>query len=201
MTIEKGKEWGTAIVVPSDVITVHSDHELAQQDSSPLLFVTGGDVCDVLGQPVVPVSGEQRRCVPIDALLCTITTSEGTITTMAASSILVGSLLKPKSRFIVISNTGQCGRKNYAPRAHPNDGKCDVVIFGNVMPIRQRFIAARRLHTGTHIPHPTIAVSQVVDQQVERRANGERLVIDGKVVPGWTSLAVHVIADYWHVIV
>jgi diacylglycerol kinase family enzyme len=45
-----------------------------------------------------------------------------------------------------------------APRAHPNDGRFDVVEIAAGMRLRERWEARRRLPTGTHVPHPSISV-------------------------------------------
>ena len=50
-----------------------------------------------------------------------------------------------------------------APRAHPNDGRFDVVEVSAAMPARARLQAWRRLATGTHVPHPDITTRRGVD--------------------------------------
>ena len=47
-----------------------------------------------------------------------------------------------------------------APRAHPNDGRVDVVAVAADMRWRARLQAARRLPSGTHLPHPAITTTR-----------------------------------------
>ncbi|MEZ5250968.1 MAG: hypothetical protein R2713_17670 [Ilumatobacteraceae bacterium] len=48
-----------------------------------------------------------------------------------------------------------------APRAHPNDGRLDLVRVRAAMSARDRWRARRRLPSGTHVPHPAIEIRQV----------------------------------------
>ncbi|MGH9271918.1 MAG: hypothetical protein ACRDZ2_11655, partial [Ilumatobacteraceae bacterium] len=57
-------------------------------------------------------------------------------------------------------NADRLGRWDAAPRAHPGDGRFDVVEVDAAMSRRQRWQAWRRLPTGTHVPHPMIQTSQ-----------------------------------------
>jgi diacylglycerol kinase family enzyme len=58
-------------------------------------------------------------------------------------------------------NVDHLGRWDVAPRAHPNDGWLDVLEVDPDMPARARWQASRRLASGTHVPHPDIAVRRV----------------------------------------
>ena len=55
-------------------------------------------------------------------------------------------------------NCDHLGTWDVAPRAHPNDGRLDVVEVDTSMTLRNRLQARRRLPHGTHVPHPSIAV-------------------------------------------
>ena len=54
-------------------------------------------------------------------------------------------------------NVDHLGDWNVAPRAHPNDGKFDVIEVDREMTVRERIQARGRLAQGTHLPHPRIA--------------------------------------------
>ena len=62
-------------------------------------------------------------------------------------------------------NSDHLGTWNVAPRAHPNDGKLDVISVGRGMTFRQRLQARTRLELGTHVPHPAIG-SRVPDDHL-----------------------------------
>jgi diacylglycerol kinase family enzyme len=59
---------------------------------------------------------------------------------------------------VAVMNSEWMGPWRVAPRAHPNDGKVDIVE--GTLPFGQRLIARQRIRTGDHIPHPKIKVSQ-----------------------------------------
>jgi len=57
-------------------------------------------------------------------------------------------------------NAEYVGRWDVAPRAHPGDGRLDVVEVDATMSMRARWQAWRRLPTGTHVPHPQVRARQ-----------------------------------------
>ena len=61
-------------------------------------------------------------------------------------------------------NTDCRGRWDVAPRAHPNDGRVDVVEVAAAMGLRARWQARRRLPTGTHVPHPAIRTGRATER-------------------------------------
>lgn len=205
MTIEKGKEWGEPIQIESVPLVVDSDATLARQSHDSVLSLSKGNVFDALGQPRAVKAGETRQNISIDALICTITFANSTVSTMLASSdVVIGSFLTISHRqteFLVITNTGLVHGKNFAPRAHPNDGKFDVAVFASAMSVRQRLQARSRLKTGTHVPHPHISVTQHVQFQYDRVSKEQSLRIDGHKIPTWVSISIAIKPDYWSVIV
>ncbi len=58
-------------------------------------------------------------------------------------------------------NVDHLGDWDAAPRAHPNDGWLDVIEVGESMSLRARWQAWRRLRTGSHVPHPEIAMRRI----------------------------------------
>jgi diacylglycerol kinase family enzyme len=104
------------------------------------------------------------------------------------------------SRHIIVSNSGFYSGLNIAPRSHPNDGEFDVVAISADMPLKQRFIARRKARTGTHIPHPSIAVTRGTTLTIFREKPQERLSIDGVAVSNWSEISITIQPDYWEVI-
>lgn len=205
MTIEKGKEWGTQVSVETPVKQVSSDHELSAQPQNFCVYLSGGNIYNSLGSPRPPEVGETRQMVEVDALSCHITLMNNTTSEIhAASDVAIGTFLRwgmSQERFVVISNSGIMQQRNFAPRAHPNDGKWDVVSFAPNMSLRQRLIALKRLKTGSHIPHPDISLVQTTQLHIEKEHNHQCLVIDGTRIKDWKSISVQVIPDYWRIIV
>jgi len=63
-------------------------------------------------------------------------------------------------RTIAILNSSFVGKRDWAPKAHPNDGKFDVIELDSSMSIRQRLTAFRLMKSGSHLPHPKIRYTQ-----------------------------------------
>src|SRR5690606_17376312 len=62
-----------------------------------------------------------------------------------------------------VMNGQYAGRADVAPRAHPGDGRADVVTVDATMPGRARWQAWRRLPTGTHAPHAAIHMRRAAE--------------------------------------
>jgi hypothetical protein len=84
------------------------------------------------------------------------------------------------------------GRRDVAPRGHPNDGRFETVEVDRSMSIRQRAIARRRLPRGEHVPHPRISVRSFESWNSERRSV---LWIDGVRVGAVDHCAVEIRPD------
>ena len=80
---------------------------------------------------------------------------------------------------VALMNAQFLGEWDVAPRAHPGDGKLDRLSVS--MHLSERLQARPRLPSGTHVPHPRIAVAQVAHTQLEFekptpvRLDGERI--------------------------
>jgi hypothetical protein len=197
--IRRGQPWGIPADMSDDVLVVESDQVLSNTERTCRIVLTGGDISRSLGNPVVPVVGSACTEVAIDAMLCDITTTDGrSILAVAASSIIVGDFWR--GRHLIVSNAGWIGNSNVAPRAHPNDGKVEVFTITSQMSLRQRFLARRKMQTGTHLPHPDLSSKQIATQSIVRQ-NGEKLMIDGRKIDNWASISIRVEPDYWRVLV
>ena len=62
-------------------------------------------------------------------------------------------------------NSAFVGSWNVAPKAHPGDGKLDVV--DSDLSLTDRIRARRRLAAGTHVPHPGISTQRVTAMQFD----------------------------------
>lgn len=192
MTIEKGKTWGTPSVMPTGTTRVGSDRDLAVSRDS-VVVVCGGDLWESLGRPVPKQPGEQCQAVPIDRLTCSIFTGMSTTTLTAASHVRVGRWFGP-GQLAILTNVGRIGPRIIAPRAHPNDGRLDLVVVDPGMPFMQRLRARRRMRSGTHVPHPQISTRTVEVWEFLRRGR-EPLFVDGRRIRGWKSAAVSIESD------
>jgi len=173
MTIRKGEQWGRSVGRPERLTLADSDQALAEMiaagDDRPV-GVSGGDLYRSVGAP-----GERESVMrlPIDALR---------VNADGASYVAVAHVLVRRSWWwggiVAIMNVDHLGEWNVAPRAHPNDGRFDVLEVDPHMTLRERLQARRRLEQGTHLPHPRIATRSGTEATWEFR-RPQRLWIDG----------------------
>jgi hypothetical protein len=206
MTIEKGKEWGTPSAIPSRRVFAKSDRELANATSDDIVSVVGGDVWRALGMPVATSESASGMMLPLDALVVSVTAEGVTTTVLAASCVEIGRwryvpLLQKRSRYVCISNAGLIGERSVAPRAHPNDGKFEVMTLAGEMDVRQRRLSYKRSRMGTHVPHPFIEIKQTISIEIARQGAHEILHIDHIHISKWDSISVAISPDHWHLFV
>jgi hypothetical protein len=159
MTIKPGEDWGQLVAPPADLVDVDDDSGLATHlaagDLRPVR-VRGGDLATALGGP--SRDGTIRR-LPIDVLH--VVSEVGELTAVAHVVVRRSWWRGP---LLAVMNVDRLGRWDVAPRAHPNDGRADVVAVDPTMSIRARWQAWRRLPSGTHVPHPLIRTRRVTDE-------------------------------------
>lgn len=204
MTIRKGEEWGIRIIAPQSCRYVANDAQLAQLQPFEFGVLTGGDIHYTLGAPSSVQPGNVCTQLEIDAMQNHITLSDGSVVTLLASSKIEIGSFRPsvtRQRYICITNGGIVDMHNIAPRAHPNDGVLDCMHVDAGMPLRARLTALTKSKSGTHIPHPDIAITRGETFSFHRKNQKEKLSIDGVVVPRWSSIVVNVLPDYWKILV
>lgn len=193
MTIKPGSVWGEVVDTPTGALVLHRDDEVAsaieRAETRPLI-VRGGDLHRTVGAPSAP--GTAVR-IPIDILR--VTTDGATMT--AVAHVLArrpGRFWWMRGRVVVAMNAEHIGRWDVAPRAHPNDGRFDLVEVAASMSVRERWQALRRLGTGTHVPHPRIASRRSREETFTfDRPTG--LWLDGVVRGTVRSVTVRVVPD------
>jgi hypothetical protein len=192
VTIEKGRDWGTAGPRPADAVEVGSDAEAraavgAARRSGravPVLWLRGGDLCRTLGGP--RRDAEHRR-FPIDL---------GTVVADGEQFWFVAHLVARRSWWVgpvvAAMNAQFIGRWDVAPRAHPNDGLLDV--YHADLPVGERLRARRRLPSGTHVPHPAIGERRTAAEAVDL-GRPTPLYLDGERVGRFRRLEIAVEPD------
>jgi hypothetical protein len=187
VTIRKGEEWGIAVDRPPGLVVAGSDAELARlvRGAAPLA-VADGDVHRSLGGP----EGRDRlQRVPVDLLRVSVDGAEH-----VAVAHVVARRSWWRGSIVAVMNVDHLGDWNVAPRAHPNDGRADIVEVAASMSLRARLQARRRLPLGTHVPHPAIATS-TSNARTWEFANPLSVWIDGVRAGSCRRLAVAVEPD------
>ena len=155
MTVKPGVDWGELVPIPADAVDIGSDADLAaalERGERRALRLRGGDLFKAVGAP----SGATSVKVPVDILRVHLDEHEAT----AVAHVIArpaGLLGWWRGSILCVMNVEHVGRADIAPRAHPNDGRFDVVEVAASMSWRDRRQAWRRLPTGTHVPHPDIS--------------------------------------------
>lgn len=195
MTIRKGEPWGSSAERPEDLCVLESDSALADAvragPTSPL-GISGGDLHRAVGSPE-PRAVMQR--LPIDLLEVTADGRE-----FVAVAHVVARRGWWRGRLVAVMNVDHVGELNVAPRAHPNDGRFDVVDVDQEMTLRQRWQARGRLAAGTHVPHPLISV-RTATEMAWTFARPYGIWVDGVRVVEARSLSVVVRPDAFAVVV
>ena len=157
MTIRPGEEWGTSVDRPDDLVVLPGDAALADAVAAGRapLAVAGGDLHRAVGNPE---PRPQMQRVDVDLIRAVVDGEE-----LVAVAHVVARRSWWRGPIVAVMNVDHIGAWNVAPRAHPNDGRLDIVEVDRSMGVRQRWQARRRLPQGTHVPHPAISTRRATD--------------------------------------
>lgn len=161
MTIRRGEDWGRPGRPPVDLVWFDDDASAAEAYARGAreIGLRGGDLARTLG--VAPGTGGESSShhsavsFPIDVIA--LSTSDGR-RTIALAHVVTRDRRWGwwRGRIVVAMNAQFIGRWDVAPRGHPNDGRIELFDVDAGLSWRQRILAARRLPTGAHVPHPAI---------------------------------------------
>ena len=200
MTIEPGGVWGepAADTVGCRAIrTASTDAEVAS------LAFAGHDVVELTsfgGDLARTVGVEHRRpeaerhAYPFDLGLVRLDDRDE----LPFVAGLVARRALWRGEFALVANGGWLGGWYIGPKAHPNDGRLDVTV-GALGPV-QRYLASRRLPTGTHLPHPDLTTRRT-DAWDHRFSSPVTVSIDRVAVGRAHSIRVSVRADCFMLVV
>jgi hypothetical protein len=186
VTVRPGDEWGTVAVPPPNIERVRDDAALGEllgtrrrvSIDAPTVALAQGDLLRAIGGGTDRLSdGGVVALLPCDALRLVVDDAEPV---WAVAHVVVRHRRFGwwRGRVVAVMNSQYLGRWDVAPRAHPNDGRADVVTIAPTMSSRARWEARRRLPTGTHVPHPDISTRQTRSISIEVQ-RGEEVWIDG----------------------
>ena len=160
MTGRRGEDWGRRAARPADVVEVADDAAgaalvaAARQEGrpAPVLGLRGGDLRRPHGGAPVDHLADDVGEYPVDVGLVVLDGVE-----RAFLAHLVARRSWWRGELVAAMNAEHLGAWDVAPRGHPNDGRLDVLHVAD-LGLGDRWKAWRRLPTGTHVPHPGIAL-------------------------------------------
>ena len=162
MTIRRGEPWGEAVDVPAGLFVALDDaaasrfvHDAIEAGRGLEAFgVAGGDLARTMGGGAQSRLRSQVTRAPVDLLRVESDGRRG----VAVAHVVVGRWWRGECRIAL--NAQFLGPLDLAPRSHPNDGRLDTLVLDPTMSRRARAQARRRARSGTHVPHPMLAVAQ-----------------------------------------
>jgi len=130
----------------------------------PVVGLLGGDMMRTLGGTGDPARFTGTEPIPHLPVDIVVVTADDVRHSLFVSHLVArrpwwrgGWLVGPLT---VAMNAEFIGRWDLSPRAHPNDGRIDLVSAGPELTLQQRWLARSRLPLGTHVPHPSIGIRQ-----------------------------------------
>lgn len=166
MTIRRGQDWGEPGPLPPGAPVADDDAEAADllqalwtpEGPVPEVGLLGGDLHRTVGEPhhdEFDLREGRGMRLPMD--LGSVRLDDGPPQVFVAHLIATarrdGRLWS--SRTVTVLNGSFAGPYNLGPRAHPNDGRLDLV--DGTLPRNQRRAGRRRALSGAHLPHPELA--------------------------------------------
>ena len=196
MTVSKGAAWGTRGPRPSGTIEAGDDRGARQAVERarhaggvvPPLHLSSGDLWRTVGGPH-PGTRQDALVFPTDLAVADLDGQERCFV-----AHLVARRSWWRGRVVAVMNAQFLGSWDVAPRAHPNDGRLDVVRVDPTMGIVDRWRASRRVPTGAHVPHPQIGQSQTDATVIELPVPLD-VWVDGISVGRLERLTVRVVPD------
>ena len=183
MTVRKGEAWGATGPAPTDMVTATDDaalrrivcEALSSGRRPPPVGLLGGDMMRAVGG-----SGDETRfsgevaILPVDVVRLEAAGGE----TWCCSQVIARRRWW-RGEVVAAMNAQHLGAWDVAPRAHPGDGRVDIVRVDPAMSWRDRLRARGRLVHGTHLPHPCIEVRQHTEVELGF-AHPLSLIVDGE---------------------
>lgn len=208
MTIRKGQTWGEEAALSDGSPVTHDDRSLSRVLEQRLLptmdapepvelGLLGGDLHRSVGAPRHTEddlrAGRGMR-LPIDVGVVEFDHRGQRVQHVFASHLVaqIGRGGFWAARTVIVMNGSFLGEANLGPRAHPNDGRLDVL--DGKLPFGDRRQARKRMLTGSHVPHPSLVELRVKNLVISDDKEF-RIQVDGEEV-GWAKeLSIRCAAD------
>lgn len=200
MTVQKGVDWGALVTTPGGPWASGGESDLSEhvnQGSSMPFQVTDGALYELLGHPASPVGSHMCRELPLDLISIEMTTSGGVDMTLRGFNVVIrrrltrGGMLR--GSVVVASSLGMYRILRLSNRAHPNDGRMEVLAIDRA-PIRQRLLGFSRLRRGEDALSAHFRVSH--ESRFESEIpSGYVVLIDGRRVSAVRHVRLSVATD------
>ena len=198
MSVEKGVDWGERAQPPADLAVfddAHAAMELLTTERRanrplPAIGLRRGDLVRTLGGSTTADLATAREALHVTVDLGAVL-ADGCLSWFLEQVVVRRAWLR--GPVIVVATAAFLGHWNMAPRAHPGDGRLDIVETTS-MRLSDRWKARRRLPAGTHLPHPDIATRRAAATQYDF-AEPTPVWIDGARSKAVTSLSVRLEPD------
>lgn len=159
-----GDSWGADGPLPTTTVIAASDRAVAEavDAGADVVAVSGGDLCRTLGGrgDVATRLGGTALLLPVD--VATVVLDENVALTTVAH--VIARTRAWNGPAAAVMNAEWLGEWDVAPRAHPGDGRLDIVQ--GALPWRDRWQARARVRTGDHLPHPGLRVSRASEAHI-----------------------------------
>ncbi len=171
MAVRRRTDWGGTGPLPPQGLVVRTDAEasralhaaLVAGEEPPTIGLLGGDLCATLGgrRDGMRLRSPEATRVVVDVV--EVRLDAGEPRHAVAHVVLRRSWWR--GRVLALMNAAWIGSWNVAPRAHPGDGRLEVLDAD--LALADRWKARSRLPLGTHVPHPGITVSRTAHTVIE----------------------------------
>lgn len=207
MTIKRGQDWGQLVERPDRLHIFDDDSSFgsflsdnrALDWSSMNFAILKSEAARDLGLSGARTDSSQMLRTSFDLIEVQAQVGDLRITRFLVGQAVLGNGFF-RGRTVGVFNVSFHAGRDWAPRAHPNDGKMDVVEFAKDMKFAQRFAAYRKLKTGSHLPHPDISYHQSNQYQFDD-LRATRLTVDSLDLGAVKTCTFQVIVDavtlYW----
>ena len=196
MPVAKGEPWGESGTLPDDGVVYAKDCDAARAVQytrargleRPQMGLTGGDLWRTLGAPLGGI--ERLRNGP--ATRVTVDVGWVTIDGAEMEHCFVAHCVARTpmwSQVLAVMNAQWLGEWDVAPKGHPGDGWLEVTEAALGWADRRK--VRERIHTGTHLPHPSIRTTRIRESEFEF-GRPLRLYLDGSAFPKVRRLKVRI---------